>query len=93
MRIHVSDDMGTGGFIFLCVGLMLSIIFENEPCVSCFQVSIVSLSPAGWPCAGIPFSSWSVPEPGGQALCWLSGEHYIHESQLMGLVPASCILS
>ena len=51
MRIHVSNDMGTGGFGFLCVGLMLSIIFENEPCVSCYQVSAASLAVAGWLCA------------------------------------------
>ena len=62
MRIHVSNDMGTGGFGFLCVGLMLSIIFENEPCVSCYQASAASFSLAGWQCPGVLFSSWSAPE-------------------------------
>ena len=38
MRVHVSDDLGMGGFVLLCVGLLLSTVFQNNACVTCFQV-------------------------------------------------------
>ena len=38
MRIHVSNDMGCGGYILLCTGLLVSVIFEDRPCIACLQV-------------------------------------------------------
>lgn len=40
MRLNVSDDMGSGGHGFLCVGLLLCLVFESGFCYSCFQVGV-----------------------------------------------------
>eukprot|EP00891_Asterochloris_glomerata_P003520 jgi/Astpho2/3520/Aster-06433 len=42
MRLNVSDDMGSGGHGFLCVGLLLCLVFESGFCDSCFQTFILA---------------------------------------------------
>ena len=56
MRIHVSNDMGCGGYGLLCAGLLVSITIEDRPCIACLQVSAVSVMSAVGHGTGILFS-------------------------------------